>query len=30
MKTKERVKELGEVFAPPELVNEMLDKLPKE
>ena len=28
MKTKERIKEFGEVFTPPELVNEMLDKLP--
>jgi len=30
MKSKKRVKELGEVFTPPELVNEMLDKLPKD
>jgi len=29
-KSKERVKTLGEVFTPPELVNEMLDKLPSE
>lgn len=30
IKSKKRVKELGEVFTPPELVNEMLDKLPKD
>jgi len=30
IKSKERVKEKGEVFTPPELVNEMLDKLPPE
>lgn len=30
IKSKERVKEKGEVFTPPELVNEMLDKLPQE
>ena len=29
-KSKERVKELGEVFTPPELVNEMLNKLPSD
>ena len=29
-KSKERVKQLGEVFTPPELVNEMLDRLPPE
>lgn len=29
-KSKKRVKELGEVFTPPALVNEMLDKLPPE
>lgn len=28
IKSKKRVKEHGEVFTPPELVNEMLDKLP--
>jgi type I restriction-modification system DNA methylase subunit len=26
----DRIKETGEVFTPPELVNEMLDRLPKE
>ena len=30
IKSKERVKEKGEVFTPPELVNEMLDRLPPE
>ena len=30
IKSKERVKEKGEVFTPPELVNEMLDRLPHE
>jgi hypothetical protein len=29
MRTKERVKSLGEVFTPPSLVNEMLDKIPQ-
>jgi type I restriction-modification system DNA methylase subunit len=29
-KSKARVKQLGEVFTPPELVNEMLDRLPAE
>ena len=29
MRSKKRVKEQGEVFTPPELVNEMLDKLPR-
>ena len=29
-KSKARVKQLGEVFTPPELVNEMLDRLPHE
>ena len=29
MRSKQRVKEQGEVFTPPELVNEMLDKLSK-
>jgi hypothetical protein len=29
-KSKKRVKELGEVFTPPTLVEEMLDKLPPE
>jgi len=29
-KSKARVKQLGEVFTPPELVNEMLDRLPPE
>ena len=29
-KSKKRVKELGEVFTPPALVEEMLDKLPSE
>lgn len=29
-KSKDRVKQLGEVFTPPELVNEMLDRLPPE
>jgi len=28
-KTKKRIKQTGEVFTPPELVNEMLDKLPE-
>ncbi len=28
-KSKERVKDLGEVFTPPELVEEMLDRIPK-
>ena len=27
---KEKIKKFGEVFTPPELVNEMLDKLPKD
>ena len=30
VRTKERVKKTGEVFTPPELVNEMLDKFPPE
>lgn len=30
MKSKERVKSLGEVFTPPELVERMLDRLPDE
>lgn len=30
IKSKERVKELGEVFTPATLVSEMLDKLPPE
>ena len=30
MKKQDRVKQFGEVFTPPELVNEILDKLPKE
>jgi hypothetical protein len=30
IKNKKRVKERGEVFTPPELVNEMLDRLPPE
>lgn len=30
MKTKERIKNTGEVFTPPELTNEILDKLPNE
>jgi len=30
IKSKKRVQEKGEVFTPPELVNEMLDKLPKD
>lgn len=30
VKSKARVKQLGEVFTPSELVNEMLDKLPPE
>jgi len=30
MRSKKRSKELGEVFTPPKLVNEMLDKLPQE
>ena len=30
IKSKKRVKQLGEVFTPPQLVNEMLDKLPQE
>jgi hypothetical protein len=30
IKSKKRVKELGEVFTPLQLVNEMLDKLPAE
>lgn len=30
IKSKKRVKEKGEVFTPPELVNEMLDRLPQE
>jgi hypothetical protein len=29
-KTKERVKKTGEVFTPPELINEMLDQLPED
>ena len=29
-RSRERVKSSGEVFTPPELVNEMLDKLPSE
>jgi|694.fasta_scaffold66145_12 type I restriction-modification system DNA methylase subunit len=28
--TKEKVKKLGQVFTPPELVNEMLDKIPSK
>jgi len=30
MRTEKRKKELGEVFTPPELVNEILDQLPQE
>jgi len=30
IKSKKRVQEKGEVFTPPELVNEMLDRLPAE
>lgn len=30
IKSKKRVKELGEVFTPPALVDEMLDKLPSD
>ena len=30
MRTIERKNKLGEVFTPPQLVNEMLDKLPQE
>jgi len=30
MKSQERIKQTGEVFTPPELVNEMLDKLPED
>jgi len=30
MKDRNRIKELGEVFTPPELVNEILDQLPEE
>lgn len=30
IKSKERVKELAEVYTPPKLVNEMLDRLPKD
>ena len=30
VRSRERVKASGEVFTPPELVNEMLDKLPPE
>ncbi len=30
MRTIQRVKDLGEVFTPPELVNEILDKFPKD
>ena len=30
IKSQERVKTKGEVYTPPELVNEMLDKLPPE
>jgi len=30
IKSKTRVKALGEVFTPPDLVNEMLDKLPTD
>lgn len=30
VKSKKRVKEKGEVFTPPSLVNEMLDQLPPE
>ena len=30
IKSKERVKEKGEVYTPPELVNEMLDRLPQD
>jgi len=29
MTKQERIKKYGEVFTPPELVNEMLDKLPE-
>lgn len=29
-KSKERIKDLGEVFTPPELVDDMLSKLPQE
>lgn len=30
LQTKEKRKKLGQVFTPPTLVNEMLDKLPPE
>ena len=30
MKSKERIKRTGEVFTPPELTNEILDKMPQE
>ncbi len=30
IKSKERVQERGEVFTPPKLVNEMLDRLPQD
>lgn len=30
IKSKARVKEIAEVYTPPKLVNEMLDRLPKE
>lgn len=30
MKTDERIKQTGEVFTPPKLVEEILDKLPQE
>lgn len=29
-RSKERIKKTGEIFTPPELVNELLDKLPTE
>ena len=30
VKSKERIKKYGEVFTPPELVGEILDKLPED
>lgn len=30
MKTRERIKQTGEIFTPPELTNEILDKLPED
>ncbi len=29
-RSKERIKQTGEIFTPPELINEMLDKLPPD